>query len=91
MEIFFGPFAEDHGRDAPGTVFARWKPWKTGPYKTDGWVTVSIPLTEFKYGKDDADDNETGTTSISNPEFAHQRYHDAVRPGRRPQSGADCH
>lgn len=66
MEIFFGPFAEDHGRDAPGTVLARWKPWKAGPYKTDGWVTVTIPLTEFKYGKDDADDNENGTTSISN-------------------------
>lgn len=66
MEIFFAPFAEDHGRDAPGTVFARWKPWKTGPYKTEGWVTISIPLTEFKYGKDDADDNENGTTSISN-------------------------
>ncbi len=66
MEIFFGPFAEDHGRDAPGTVFARWKPWKNGPFKTDGWVTISIPLTEFKYTKDDADDNENGTTSISN-------------------------
>ena len=66
MEIFFGPFAEDHGRDAPGTVFARWKPWKNGPFKTDGWVTISIPLTEFKYSKDDADDNENGTTSISN-------------------------
>jgi len=66
MEIFFAGFAEDHGRDAPGTVFARWKPWKAGPYKTDGWVTITIPLTEFKYGKDDADDNENGTTSISN-------------------------
>lgn len=66
MEIFFAGFAEDHGRDAPGTVFARWKPWKAGPYKTDGWVTVTIPLTEFKYGKDDDDANENGTTSISN-------------------------
>lgn len=27
-----------------------WEPWaETGSYTTDGWVTVSIPLTEFKY------------------------------------------
>ena len=66
MEIFFAGFAEDHGRDAPGTVFARWKPWKAGPYKTDGWVTITIPLTEFKYKRDDGDDDENGTTSLSN-------------------------
>lgn len=66
MEIFFAPFVEDHGRDIPGTAMARWKPWKDGPYKTDGWVTVSIPLTEFKYGKDDPDENENGSTQINN-------------------------
>lgn len=64
MEIFFGPYAEDHGRDAPGTVFARWQPWKNGPYTTDGWVTIAIPLTEFKYGKDDPDEN--GNKKIEN-------------------------
>lgn len=66
MEIFFAPFAEDHGRDVPSTVFARWRPWKNGPYKTDGWVTVSIPLTEFKYGKDDPDTDELGSRKIEN-------------------------
>ena len=66
MEIFFAPYAEDHGRDVPGTVFARWKPWKNGPYTTNGWVTISIPLTEFKYSRDDSDDNENGSTQISN-------------------------
>lgn len=66
MEIFFGPYAEDHGRDVAGTVFARWKPWKTGPFKTDGWTTVSIPLSEFKYGRDDPDDDEIGSRKIDN-------------------------
>lgn len=62
MEIFFGPYAEDHGRD--GAIHARWQPWKAGPYKTDGWETITIPLSEFKYGKDDPDDN--GTKKIEN-------------------------
>ena len=27
-----------------------WEPWvESGSYTTDGWVTVSIPLTDFKY------------------------------------------
>jgi len=65
MEIFFAPFAEDHGRDLPTTAFARWRPWLSGPYSTDGWVTVAIPLSEFKYGKDDGDDSP-GTKKIEN-------------------------
>lgn len=67
MEIFFGPYAEDHGRDAPGTAMARWQPWKdSGSYKTDGWVTVSIPLSEFKFGKDDPENEVNGTKKIEN-------------------------
>ncbi|AEE53383.1 glycan-binding surface protein [Haliscomenobacter hydrossis] len=66
MEMFFGPYADDHGRDAAGTAIARWKPWKEGPFKTNGWVTISIPLTEFKYGKDDSDTDEIGTRKIEN-------------------------
>ncbi len=66
MEIFFGPFAEDHGRDHATTAIAWWKPWKAAPYKTDGWVTVSIPLTEFKFDKNASDTAETPTRSITN-------------------------
>lgn len=30
-----------------------WNPWKeTGTYKTDGWITFSYPLSEFKYSFD---------------------------------------
>ena len=62
MEIFFNAFAEDHGRDA--AIHARWQPWKAGPYKTNGWETITIPLKDFKYGKDDPDEN--GTKSLEN-------------------------
>ncbi len=62
MEIFFNTYAEDHGRDA--NVHARYQPWKTGKTQSDGWETVTIPLKDFKYGKDDSDDN--GTRSIDN-------------------------
>lgn len=64
MEIFFGPYAEDHGRDKPGVAIARWKPWKKGPYKTNGWETISIPLTEFKYSTSDGNTDEIGSSSI---------------------------
>lgn len=62
MEIFFHTYAEDHGRD--GAVHARYQPWKDGVTKTDGWQTVTIPLKDFKYGKDDPDDS--GTKAIDN-------------------------
>lgn len=65
MEIILTSYVEGDGRSAPEAVHARWQPWKSGPYKTDGWVTVSIPLTEFKYGPDDSPDDPNGTRSIT--------------------------
>lgn len=52
LEIFFAPYGADHGRDIP-VPLVRWRPWEdNGVFKTDGWVTVTIPLTEFNEDKD---------------------------------------
>lgn len=52
LEIFFAPFGADHGRDIP-VPLVRWRPWEEkGVFQTDGWVTVTIPLTEFNEDKD---------------------------------------
>lgn len=64
MEIILTSYVESDGRSDPRAVHARWKPWKNGPFKTEGWETVSIPLTEFKYGPDDGDSDEVGTRKI---------------------------
>lgn len=52
LEIFFAPFGADHGRDIP-VPLTRWSPWaESGLFKTDGWCTVTVPLTEFNVDKD---------------------------------------
>lgn len=66
MEIYFSPYGEGHGRDAVDPSFARWKPWLTEPYTTSGWVTVSIPLVDFNFDHDDANDAEVGSQPLTN-------------------------
>ena len=52
LEIFFAPFGADHGRDIP-VPLTRWSPWEeTGVYQTEGWCTVTVPLSEFDVDKD---------------------------------------
>ncbi len=57
LNICFGPWASSVGGFQNqlywSDINARglWRPWETngGSFETDGWITVTIPLTEIKY------------------------------------------
>ncbi len=42
-----------------------WMPWaSSGSFQTDGWITVTIPMTEFHYLHDGTDADENVTTDM---------------------------
>lgn len=57
MEIFFGQYAESEGRGS--AAIARWAPFENGPFTTDGWETVQIPLTDFVHNTANDDPTES--------------------------------
>ncbi|MCR8557213.1 hypothetical protein KXD93_06155 [Mucilaginibacter sp. BJC16-A38] len=71
-----------------GSYIYRWEPWqisatKTAPYKTKGWITVTIPLSSFRASDPTLGDGEgTALTKISDLTGA---------SGNNPQSFFEIH
>ena len=63
LQMIFTPWSVSgtNGYIADGTTpRGLWRPWESsGSFVTDGWMTVSIPLTEFKY------DHTGGTLEVA--------------------------
>lgn len=61
LNVCWGPWASSVGGFQNQLYWADinarglWKPWEgtsSGSFKTDGWITVTIPLSDMKYNKD---------------------------------------
>jgi hypothetical protein len=57
MEIFPAPYGESEGRSDSRSGIYRWQPFSNGPFKTDGWITIEIPMSEFVFNTEN--DNPT--------------------------------
>lgn len=58
LVIWFDTYGDNINIDDASKAQCHWKPWlkdgSVSEYKTDGWETITIPLTEFKYNKDES-------------------------------------
>lgn len=65
--FWFDNKADTHDVDGDAPQ-AHWKPYLVSgaksDYVTDGWITVTIPLSDFRYNKDESDENKS-ITSLS--------------------------
>ena len=56
LQMIFTPYSTANTNSFiadDGVPRGLWIPWKeSGTYKTEGWITVSVPLAEFKYKAD---------------------------------------
>ncbi len=79
-EIFFGPYdaPDKHGRDRVPIYF--WEPFaNTGSYSTDGWQTITVPLSDFTHGVNSAEERfPTPINLKKSTNFSFVQFGDAV-------------
>ena len=96
MLVWFDDPGEAHSVDGTAAQY-HWKPYLTAPnksYVTDGWVTVTMPLSEFIYSKDESDKSRKisslnnvknlsimffGPAGTDNTDFTLEMYLDNIR------------